>query len=303
MTQPSTVCTKGIILAGGSGSRLAPMTLGCNKQLLPVYDKPLIYYPLSTLMLAGIQDVLLISSPDEIHRFESLFGNGSDLGIRMQYQVQPQPDGLAQAFVLGESFIGNDPVALILGDNVFYGDGFSKSLQAIAQNLTGATVFAHEVSDPSRYGVIELDAGGMPISIVEKPVHPKSNLVIPGIYFFDHRVVEFAKALRPSARGEYEITDVIQQYLNDRSLSVSRMGRGTVWLDTGTPMALLQASNFIAAIEQRQGVRICCPEEIAARMGYITPKDLRRLAESMESDYGAYLRSVARQLGHSTIPS
>ncbi|MGB7328211.1 MAG: glucose-1-phosphate thymidylyltransferase RfbA [Rubripirellula sp.] len=296
MTSTKPACTKGIILAGGSGTRMAPMTTGCNKQLLPIYDKPLVYYPLSTLMLAGVNDVLLISSPGEIDKFKHLFGDGSQFGISIQYKVQQEPNGLAQAFVLGKEFIGNDSVALILGDNVFYGHGLSKTLQAVAQSDSGGTVFAYEVSDPERYGVIEMDADGRPTAIVEKPKQPKSKYAVPGIYFFDNRVVAFAEAVKPSPRGEYEITDVIQQYMDDGSLSVQKFGRGIAWLDTGTPMALLQASNFIAAIEQRQGLRICCPEEIAARMGFITPEQLAELANPMKSDYGKYLQGVAKQL-------
>ncbi|TWU56883.1 Glucose-1-phosphate thymidylyltransferase [Rubripirellula tenax] len=296
MTSTHAACTKGIILAGGSGTRMAPMTSCCNKQLLPIYDKPLVYYPLSTLMLAGVREVLLISSPTEIHRFEDLFGDGSQFGIEITYKVQQEPNGLAQAFVLGKEFIGDDSVALILGDNVFYGHGLSKTLQNVAQSGNGGTIFAYEVSDPERYGVIEMDAAGRPLAIVEKPKEPKSNFAVPGIYFFDNRVVGFAEAVKPSPRGEYEITDVIQQYMDDGSLSVQKMGRGVAWLDTGTPMALLQASNFIAAIEQRQGLRVCCPEEIAARMGFITAEQLAQQAAGMKSDYGVYLRGVAKQL-------
>ncbi len=286
---------KGIILAGGSGTRMAPMTTACNKQLLPVYDKPLVYYPLSTLMLAGIQDFLLITSPGEVDRFEGLLGDGSQFGISIQYEIQPAPNGLAQAFIIGRDFIADEPVSLILGDNVFYGQGLAKTLQRAAAHEHGATVFAYEVSDPQRYGVIELDEFGRPIAIVEKPVTPRSNFAVPGVYFFDNRVVQFAAETKPSLRGEYEITDVIQAYLDDGSLSVERLSRGTAWLDTGTPAALLQASNFIAAIEQRQGLRICCPEEIAVRMGYLSPARLLELSLPMKSDYGKYLRMVARQ--------
>lgn len=296
MTSNPNACTKGIILAGGSGTRMAPMTLGCNKQLLPIYDKPLVYYPLSTLMLAGVKQILLISSPGEIHRFEHLFGDGSQFGIEITYKVQQEPNGLAQAFVLGKEFIGDDSVSLILGDNVFYGHGLSTNLQTVAQREHGGTIFAYEVSDPERYGVIELDGDGRPTAIVEKPKIPKSNYAVPGIYFFDNRVVQFAEEVQPSPRGEYEITDVIQRYMDDGSLNVQKLGRGVAWLDTGTPMALLQASNFIAAIEQRQGLRICCPEEIAARMGFITAEQLSKQAAEMKSDYGLYLRRVAEQL-------
>ncbi len=289
-------CTKGIILAGGSGTRMAPMTTACNKQLLPVYDKPLVYYPLSTLMLAGIREFLLITSPTEVERFENLLGDGSQFGISISYEIQPAPNGLAQAFVIGADFIGDDSVSLILGDNVFYGHGLAKTLQRVASCQHGATVFAYEVSDPERYGVIELNGDGRPVGIIEKPIDPRSNLAVPGVYFFDKRVVEFAKKQVPSARGEYEITGVIQCYLDDKSLTVERLGRGTAWLDTGTPMALLQASNFIAAIEQRQGLRICCPEEIAVRMGFISAQELMERATPMKSEYGHYLRTVARQL-------
>ena len=297
MNDVATSCKKGIILAGGSGTRMAPMTQACNKQLLPVYDKPMIYYPLSALMLAGIKDVLLISSAGEIERFKSLLGDGSSFGIQIQYEIQPSPNGLAQAFVIGESFIDGDSVALILGDNIFYGSDLSSILQrAAASTSDGATVFAYEVRDPERYGVIELDEFDNPIRIIEKPKVPISDLAVPGIYFFDNRVVEYAKSLKPSARGEYEITDVINKYLIDGSLNVQRFGRGMAWLDTGTPLALLQAANFIAAIEQRQGLRICCPEEVAVRMGYLSPDELTELAAPMKSDYGAYLRKVAEQL-------
>jgi glucose-1-phosphate thymidylyltransferase len=286
---------KGIILAGGSGTRMAPMTTACNKQLLPVYDKPLVYYPLSTLMLAGIQDFLLITSPGEVDRFAGLLGDGSQFGISIQYEIQPAPNGLAQAFVIGRDFIGDDPVSLILGDNVFYGQGLAKTLQRAASQEHGATVFAYEVSDPERYGVIELNEFGRPTAIVEKPVVPRSNFAVPGIYFFDNRVVQYAAETKPSLRGEHEITDVIQAYLDDGSLNVERLSRGTAWLDTGTPAALLQASNFIAAIEQRQGLRICCPEEVAVRMGYMSPARLLELALPMKSDYGKYLRILAGQ--------
>lgn len=296
MNAEKTTCTKGIILAGGSGTRMAPMTSGCNKQLLPVYDKPMVYYPLSTLMLAGIKDVLLISSASEIRRFRDLLGDGSQFGIQIQYEIQARPNGLAQAFVIGRSFIGDDNVALILGDNIFYGNDLAKTLQTASANSHGATVFAYEVRDPERYGVIELDEFGNPTAIVEKPIDPKSNLAVPGIYFFDNRVVQYAHSIEPSARGEYEITDVIQKYLDDGTLSVEKFGRGIAWLDTGTPMALLQASNFIAAIEQRQGLRISCPEEIAVRMNLISPEDLAEYASPMKSEYGAYLRMIAKQV-------
>lgn len=296
MSEPPKSVSKGIILAGGSGTRMAPMTSGCNKQLLPVYDKPMIYYPLSALMLAGIQEVLVISSPTEIDRFSSLLGDGSQFGIEISYEVQPRPNGLAQAFVVGKEFIGDDNVALILGDNIFHGNDLATILQRAATNQEGATVFAYEVRDPERYGVIELDEFDRPLAIVEKPIDPKTNLAVPGIYFFDNRVVEIAETLEPSARGEYEITDVIDYYLQDGTLSVERFSRGMAWLDTGTPMALLQAGNFIAAIEQRQGLRICCPEEIALRMGFISAEQLAETASGMKSEYGAYLRSVAKLL-------
>ncbi|QDT08799.1 glucose-1-phosphate thymidylyltransferase RfbA [Planctomycetes bacterium K23_9] len=293
--------SKGIILAGGSGTRMAPMTSGCNKQLLPVYDKPMVYYPLSALMLAGIQDVLLISSPEEIDRFSSLLGDGSQFGIQISYEVQPRPNGLAQAFVIGSSFIGDDNVALILGDNIFHGNDLATILQRAAANQEGATIFAYEVRDPERYGVIELDEFDNPIAIVEKPIDPQTNLAVPGIYFFDNRVVSIAQSLQPSARGEYEITDVIEHYLQDGTLSVQRFSRGMAWLDTGTPMALLQAGNFIAAIEQRQGLRICCPEEIALRMGFITAEQLAENTANMKSEYGAYLRSITKQFSNNSL--
>ena len=285
-TNTSEPC-KGIILAGGSGTRMAPMTQACNKQLLPVYDKPLIYYSLSTLMLAGIREILLISSPGEIDKFRALIGDGSQFGIEVKYAIQPEPNGLAQAFVIGEAFIDDSPVALILGDNIFHGNDLANVFQNAARSQHGATVFAYEVCDPERYGVIELDSFGNPTAIVEKPKQPKSNYAVPGLYFFDERVVEVAKNLTPSPRGELEITDVIQYYMDDGSLNVERFGRGVAWLDTGTPMALLQAANFIAAIEQRQGLRICCPEEIAVRMGFIEPIDLERLSATMKRRFWA----------------
>ena len=279
------------------------MTQACNKQLLPVYDKPLIYYPLSTLMLAGIRDILLITSASEIGKFQRLIGDGSQFGINVQYEIQPAPEGLAQAFLIGESFIDGEPVALILGDNIFHGDGLAGVFQDAASIEHGATVFAYEVSDPERYGVIQLDSCGNPIAIIEKPQTPISNYAVPGIYFFDERVVEIAQGLKPSPRGELEITDVIQHYLDDGTLSVQRFSRGIAWLDTGTPLSMLQASNFIAAIEQRQGLRICCPEEIAVRMGFIRPEELASLAASMKSDYGRYLRSIASQMSDAPVAS
>ena len=275
---------------------MSPITEACNQQLVPVYDKPLVYYPLAALLMAGIRDILLISSAGEIRRFERLLGDGSRFGARIQYDIQPHPDGLAQAFVIGESFIGQDSVALVLGDNLFYGEELPETLRRAA-GREGASIFAYEVQDPQRYGVIELDAAGRPIAVTEKPVTPRSNLAVPGIYFFDHRVVDFAHSLQPSQRGEYEITDLIARYLEVGALNVERLGRGIAWLDAGTPQALLQAANFVAAIEQRQGVRACCPEEVAARMGFITPHELHAQGIRLQkSDYGQYLLSIARQL-------
>lgn len=281
---------KGIILAGGTGSRLHPLTKVVSKQLMPVYDKPMIFYPVSNLMMAGITEILIISTPDEIHRFERLLGDGSAWGVKFEYVVQPSPDGLAQAFILAEEFLNGSPAALVLGDNLFYGHDFALSLKNANQQEEGATVFGYHVSNPQSYGVVEFDDNGMAISIEEKPVKPKSNYAVPGLYFFDNNVVDFAKNVKPSERGELEITDVIEQYLATKTLKVEIMGRGTAWLDTGTLDDLLDAAIFIRAIEKRQGLKISCPEEIAYRMGYIDAIQLKALAEPLvKSGYGKYL--------------
>ncbi|MFI3247204.1 MAG: glucose-1-phosphate thymidylyltransferase RfbA [Ferrimonas sp.] len=284
---------KGIVLAGGSGTRLYPLTQVVSKQLMPIYDKPMIYYPIATLMIAGIQDILIIATPEELPRFQALLGDGAKWGVRFQYTEQPSPDGLAQAFLLGEQFIGDANVALILGDNLFYGHDLSTSLTRAANKERGATVFGYHVADPKAYGVVEFDNKRKAISIEEKPTAPKSNYAIPGIYFFDNKVIEIAKNISPSARGELEITDVIEAYLHNEELDVEIMGRGTAWLDTGTHDSLLQASSFIETIEKRQGLKVCCPEEIAYRMGYINDLQLKELAEPLKkSGYGQYLLNV-----------
>ena len=286
--------TKGIILAGGSGTRLYPITKSISKQLVPVYDKPMIYYPLTTLMLAGIRDILIITTPHEQESFRRLLGNGEQWGIQLSYAIQPSPDGLAQAFLIGEKFIGNDPCALVLGDNIFYGYGFSKTLQRAAQQATGATVFAYWVRDPERYGVVEFDADGRAVSLEEKPEMPKSHYAVTGLYFYDERVVDFAKSLKPSVRGELEITDLNRLYLEQDALRVETLGRGYAWLDTGTHDSLLQASNYIATIQERQGLMVACPEEIAYRMGYISCSDLIKIGEVMKkNEYGKYLLQLA----------
>ncbi len=285
---------KGIILAGGAGTRLYPVTRAVSKQLLPVYDKPMIYYPLSTLMLAGIRDILLISTPRDIGNFERLLGDGSTLGISIQYKVQPSPDGLPQAFVLGREFVGDDNVALILGDNIFYGHDFHRMLSESASRAVGGTVFCYIVRDPERYGVIELDKEGRPTSLEEKPKQPKSNLAITGLYFFDNNVLNVAANLKPSARGETEIVDVIGTYLKAGTLHVQQLGRGFAWLDTGTHQSLMLAGAFIETIEQRQGLKIACLEEIAYLKRFITDAELEALAATMKNEYGDYLRSVLK---------
>ena len=287
---------KGIILAGGSGTRLHPATLSISKQLLPVYDKPMVYYPLSTLMLAGIRDILLISTPQDTPRFEQLLSDGSQWGLNLQYAVQPSPDGLAQAFVIGADFVGNDPSALVLGDNIFYGHDFHRLLGNACTRDDGATVFAYHVHDPERYGVAEFDATGKVLSLEEKPVNPKSSYAVTGLYFYDNQVVDMARDLKPSARGELEITDLNRLYLEQGELNVEIMGRGYAWLDTGTHESLLQAGQFIATLEHRQGLKVACPEEIAYRNGWIDSAKVEELAQPLlKNGYGQYLMRILRE--------
>jgi glucose-1-phosphate thymidylyltransferase len=292
---PDAHFNKGIILAGGSGTRLDPVTRGVSKQLLPVYDKPMVYYPLSALMLSGIRDVLVITTPQDASAFERLLGEGSRIGISIRYAVQREPNGLAEAFLIGREFVGHEHVALVLGDNLFFGQGFQDILARATQRASGATILAHAVKDPERYGVVELDHGGRPVTLEEKPRAPRSKLAVTGLYFYDNDVLEIARGLRPSARGELEITDVNQAYLNEQRLYVEVLTRGFAWLDTGTHEALLQAANFVQTIELRQGMKIACIEEVAYHKGFISAAELATLAEKAGNDYGRYLLQVLEQ--------
>ncbi|CDE88854.1 glucose-1-phosphate thymidylyltransferase [Clostridium sp. CAG:729] len=291
---------KGIVLAGGAGLRLHPSTIAVSKQLLPIYDKPMIYHPISVLMLAGIRDILIISTPVDLHHFERLLGDGSKFGVKFSYKEQPSPDGLAQAFILAEDFIGDDAVALVLGDNIFYGDGFSGKLKSVVKNIQengGAAVFGYYVKDPQRFGVAEFDADGKVLSIEEKPENPKSNYAVTGLYFYDNKVVEYAKSLKPSSRGELEITDLNNIYLQKGGLSAELLGRGFAWLDTGTHHSLLQASQYVQTIEENQGIKIACLEEVAYRMGYVTKEDLQKTIEKYNNnDYFNYIKDMLNKL-------
>jgi glucose-1-phosphate thymidylyltransferase len=296
MTQASKTGYKGIILAGGSGTRLYPVTHAMGKSLLPVYNKPMIYYPLCTVMLAGIREILLITTPEDVSKFQALLGDGSQFGIHLQYKVQPKPEGIAQAFLVGEEFLGGSACALVLGDNIFYGHDFAKDLREAASKKRGARVFAYRVHDPERYGVVEFDRAGLALSIEEKPKHPKSRYAVTGLYFYDDQVVKIAKSLKPSARGELEITDVNKVYLEGGQLEVVVMGRGMAWLDTGTHESLMDAALYIQAIEKRQGLMVACPEEIALRSGYVTAEQVERVGNSMKNNsYGAYLLQLLRE--------